>query len=362
MFRRLGVVTALFSFVLAGCGGGSHSVPAPSHAAAGQQQAGARSTSGLRASGVLYYADTSNVYALPLNAKGSVTATRTITPHPENQGINTGVATNVDGTLDVQQNYFDDTGEHCRVTVEPADASGSPTASDVLCDTTSTTQGDGVARNYFGGFDIVYNTPDAFIVKRFGDDGATPKHTLTEGLSFPGFYLGTDDGGHDYLADNQGEIRIYTRHETSVDAPIASCTVSAYYGDGPLAVSENKTIYLMVRGGDTLANSSIQAITGCTSGPATVSRTIGPFPNSYISAMAVDDQGALYVALNSLDGASPSTIAVFDKTANGAPVPTRVIAPSPSTNYIRGIASWEPSPTPSPAPSVTPSPAPSATP
>ncbi|MEA2719891.1 MAG: hypothetical protein QOJ39_1755 [Candidatus Eremiobacteraeota bacterium] len=364
MITTRSAFAALLIAVLAGCSGGSHSVPAASRAADGLQNstAGSRSPSGIRASGTLYYADTSNAYALPLNAKGASTATRTITPHPENQGINTALATNVDGTLDVLHNYFDGTGEHCRVTVEPADANGSPTATDVPCDTAPSTQGDGVARNDFNGFDILYNTPNTFIVKRFADDGASSKRTLTLGPpGFAGLYLGTDPGGHDYLVNSGGEIREYTRHETNVDAQIADCTVSAFYGDGPLTVARDKTIYLMVRGGDTLANSSIEAITACgTSGPATVSRTIGPFPDSYISAMAVDDQGALYVGLNSLDGASPSTIAVFDKTANGAPSPKRVIAPSPATNFIRGLATWEPPATPAPSP--TPSPAPSATP
>jgi hypothetical protein len=319
-----------------------------------------RSPSGTRAGGTLYYADTSNVYALPLMAKGSSTATRTITPHPENQGINTALATNEDGTLDVLHNYFDDTGEHCRVTVEPADANGSPVATDVPCDTVPSTQGDGVARNAFDGFDVLYNTPNTFIVKRFANDGASPKRTLTLGPpGFAGLYLATDPGGHDYLVNSGGEIRKYTPHETNVDAQIADCTVSAFYGDGPLTVARDKTIYLMVRGGDTLANSSIEAITVCgTSGAATVSRTIGPFPDSYISAMAVDDQGALYVGLNALDGASPSTIAVFDKTANGAPAPKRVIAPSPSTTFIRGLATWEPPATPAPSPTPTPAPTP----
>ncbi|MDB5071003.1 MAG: hypothetical protein JWM87_2114, partial [Candidatus Eremiobacteraeota bacterium] len=186
MMSRRSVYSTLVIAVLAGCSGGSHSVPPGSRAADGlQNTAASRSLSGVRATGTLYYADTSNAYALPLTAKGATTATRTITPHPENQGINTGLATNVDGTLDVLQNYFDDTGEHCRVTVEPADASGSPAASDAQCDTVPSTQGDGVARNDFGGFDVLYNTPDTFIVKRFANDGASSMRTLT--LGPPGF-------------------------------------------------------------------------------------------------------------------------------------------------------------------------------
>jgi hypothetical protein len=358
---RRGILAAVLVAALTGCGGGAHSVPSANRAPDGTQQnaaSTARSASGARASGTLYYADTSNAYALPLNAKGSSTASRTITPHPENEGINTALATNDDGTLDVQQNYFDDAGEHCRVTVEPADANGSPAAPDVLCDAaTPGTQGDGVARNDFGGFDMLYNTPNNFIVKRFADDGATPKRTLTLGPpGFAGLYLGTDRTGHDYLADNGGDIQIYPRSATTVDQQDAQCSVSAYYGDGPLTVAKDKTIYLVVRGGSDLSNESIEAITACAGGTATVSRTIGPFPTGYISALATDEQNELYVALNSLDNASPATIAVFDATANGAPAPKRTITPSPSTTYIRGLATWEPpaTPAPSPSPSATP--------
>lgn len=342
MSRRTRILAAALVTALAGCGGAGSVAPAV-HAPAGQNAAAAtRSTSGDRQDGTLYYATTSTVYALPLTAKGRTTATRSITPHPEQQGITTAIATNADGTLDVQQNYFD-SAEHCRVDVEPADADGSPTSTTIACDASSSTQGDGVARNDFGGFDVLYNTPNNFIVKRFADDGSLPKHTLTLGPpGFAGLYLGTDRGGHDYLADNGGEVREYTRHATSVDDPIADCTVSAFNGDGPLAVAPDKTIYLVVKSGDGLANASIDAITGCgTSGPATVSRTIGPFPDGYVSALAVDDQGALYVGLNSLDGTTPSTISVFDKTANGAPAPNRVIKPTPSTNFIRGLATFE---------------------
>ncbi|HEY6234788.1 MAG TPA: hypothetical protein VIW69_06800, partial [Candidatus Elarobacter sp.] len=65
---------------------------------------------------------------------------------------------------------------------------------------------------------------------------------------------------------------------TSVDSTLEDCTVSAYYGDGPLTVSTEKSIYLVVRTEGDLANSTIQEITSCpASGPAVVSRTIGPF-------------------------------------------------------------------------------------
>jgi hypothetical protein len=366
MSRRTTLVAALAAAaVFAGCGGGRSVPPANRTADALQQSAAARAVSSLRSEGTLYYADTSNVYALPLNAKGASTATRTITPHPENQGINTAIATNLDATLDVQQNYFDGTGEHCRVTVEPADANGSPAASDVLCDpTTPGTQGDGVGRNAFGGFDMLYNTPNTFFVSRWANDGASNKNTLTLGPpGYAGLYLATH-GGRDYLVNSGGEVRIYRRGATTVDSEVADCTVSAYYGDGPLAVANATNIYLVVRGDQTLGNESIEVISACGTGgaPATVARTIGPFPNAYISTMAVDNGGALYVALNSLDNASPAYIDVFNNTANGAPAPTRVIAPSPSTTYIRGLTTWEPTPAPTASPSPSPSPAPSPTP
>ena len=365
MSRTRGVFAALSLVILAGCGGGAHSVPPGARTTESVQSGAQRTTSTLK-DGTLYYATTSTVYALPLNAKGNATATRSITPHPEQQGITTAVATNADGTLDVQQNYFDDTGEHCRTDVEPANADGSPASTTVACDdTTPGTQGDGVARNGLGGFDILYNTPNSFIVKRFAADGASLTNTLTLGPpGFAGLYLDTDRSGGDYLVNSGGEIREYGRHATSVDNTLEDCTVSAYYGDGPLAVSTEKSIYLVVRTQGDLANSTIQEITSCpASGPAVVSRTIGPFPTTYISALTVDNAGRLYVGLNAIDGASQSTIAVFDKTANGTSAPTRVISPNPSTNFIRGLTTYEPPPaTPAPSPTPVPTPAPSPTP
>ncbi len=115
--------------------------------------------------------------------------------------------------------------------------------------------------------------------------------TLTP--TFNPLWLATDNGGHDYLANNQGEIRKYKGSETNPANDVADCTITAAGGDGPIAVAPDKTIYIVVKvqtGG--IADETIDAITGCTSGAATVSRTIGPFGNQYISALAVDKKAS----------------------------------------------------------------------
>ncbi len=164
--------------------------------------------------------------------------------------------------------------------------------------------------------------------------------TLTP--TFNPLWLATDNGGHDYLANNQGEIRKYKGSETNPANDVADCTITAAGGDGPIAVAPDKTIYIVVKsqtGG--IADETIDAITGCTSGTATVSRTIGPFGNQYISALAVDNEGELYVAMNLLTNAPPATVRVYASFANGKPTPLRIITPSPQTNYIRGLAIFE---------------------
>ncbi len=310
------------------------------------------------AGGTLYVATTATTYALPLTGNGTTAATRSITPHPnQTDRVTTAIATNADGTLDVQQLYSLATptptplpsaspgvNQHCQTVVEPSNANGSPAATNVNCgsDLTTQTQGDGVARNFSGGFDQLYNTPNIGVLERYSGDGASLINSMTfpSGTGFWPFYVATDVGGHDYLSNN-GVIRKYKSSETNAANYVASCTFNGYYGSGAMAVAPDKTIYIVQKTEGDLANEQIDAITNCTSGAATVSRTIGPFPNQYISALAVDNEGELYVAMNLLTNASPSKVRVYASFAAGTPTPLRIITPSPQTNYIRGLAIFE---------------------
>ncbi len=368
LLRRTAVWTAVTFAALAGCSGGGGSILS----GGGATQLSPRTVSTFSPSptplptptpappnGTLYVAGSATVFALPLSSNGTTTATRSIKPHPSQSRTNAGIATNADGTLDVLQNYVDNTTTtgRCQIVVEPANANGSPAASNTDCDSTATTgtTGTALARNAAGGFDVVYSTQSQFLVKRFSSDGATVASTLTLGPpAFAGQFLGTDSGGHDYLADVNGEIRKYKATATSVTDSVADCTITAPNADGPLAVAPDKTIYIvdnttaMVPPANPLANQQIDAITGCGTGAAaaTVSRTIGPFPNQYVSALAVDSQGELYVAMNSNAESNqpPSVIRVYASNANSAtakPLPLRIITPSPAMTKIYGLAIFE---------------------
>lgn len=358
MSRRAAVFTTLGLAVLAGCaGGGSGTLPgAPgspdTHAVAPRAVVVSPSPTPSPTigpvNGTLYVAQTSSVYAYPLGAAGTTSASRTISPHPQHPRIIQAIATNADGTLDVLANYFLNNQSQCGVNVEPADANGSPTGPNFDCDPThaTLTQGDGVARNSVGGFDILYNTNNNFILKRYANDGSsgTPANSITFSNFAPLYLASPPGGGHDYLASNQGEIRKYPEAATTSAGFNADCTISAANGDGPIAVAPDKTIYIVVKTQGSLTGEEIQAITGCTTGTATVSRTIGPFSNNYVSALAVDSQGELYVGMNSLaqTNVPPSFVRVYPPGANGTtPTVQRRIDPTPSTNYIRGLAIYE---------------------
>ncbi len=312
--------------------------------------------------GTLYYGGTASVYAIPLTSNGATTASRTITPHPNqpNRSL-TGIATNADGTLDIQENYWTVATPapspspsatptqitQCQTVVEAADANGSPGATNVACDPSSTgwQNGDGVARNAIGGFDQVY---DLRYLKHYQADGATLQSTL-DLIGYGPWTLATDAGGHDYIANNQGGIYKYQASATSSSDHVASCTVNAPNGDGPIAVAPDKTIYIFVKTTDPSpanvnANGQIDAITSCgTSGAAaTVSRVIGPFGNFYVTGLAVDKEGELYVALSPITNTGAGVIRVYSSFANGKPTPLRIITPTnPSLTLIYRLAIFE---------------------
>ncbi len=190
LIRRVSLLTALACALIAGCSGGGGVAPTASdggHALAPKvietvsptptPSPSADADRGTHAVGRdAVRRTTATTYALPLTGNGTTAATRSITPHPnQTDRVTTSIATNADGTLDVQELYSIEPtpvpspsaspaiNQHCQTVVEPANANGSPAATNVNCgsDTTIQTQGDGVARNASGGFDQLYNTKSA---------------------------------------------------------------------------------------------------------------------------------------------------------------------------------------------------------
>ncbi|MDB5093899.1 MAG: hypothetical protein JWO85_2000 [Candidatus Eremiobacteraeota bacterium] len=350
-FSHRAVLTAGL-FVVAGCGGGggvgTSTLPAQSGLRA--PQIAVMSPSPVptpsptplpgKPVGTIYAAVTDRVYALDLAGVGTTTAQRTIIPHPNQTQILEGVATSADGTLDILEDYFPTPSSQsvCRVVVETPTADGPAIAVGThLCDPVNTGQGEGIARNTVGGYDVLYTdtTLSKDIVHRYGSDGASLVSTLV--LDFFPLYLANDRAGHEFLDTSGGRIVLYKG--TTQDPTIRNSDVTLVGNPqlGPIAVSPgaDRTVYV-VEG--PLGNQNIYALAP---GSNVILRTIGPFTKRYISALAVDSHSNLYAGTDRTDNALYASIQVFDSTANGTPAPTRIIVPSPATNYIRGLAIFE---------------------
>ena len=253
------------------------------------------------------------------------------------------------GNLYVLDNFFTGSGqsqvEFCRVIKYGPNDSGTPTVPEYLCDPSSPTQGEGIARNTSGGYDVAFrigSPATGYDVRRF-DSGGTAINTLPLASGVAPISLATDRGGHDYIDPlfQNGRILEYAPATTDPAAPSRDYNVTCCAKLDALAVSQivPKTIYAVVlqdAGG--VANEKIIALAP---GATTPSRTLGPFPQHYITAMAVDSQGLLYVAMNPVAGGVGSSIRVYASDAVGTPTPLRKIVPNPAIGEIRGLAIFE---------------------
>lgn len=305
--------------------------------------------------GTLYYGSASTAYAMPLNGSGTVSPSRSIQPHTDQNALLAGIATEADGTLVLLQNYFDaNSVEHCEATVMPADATSATTPTlTVGCsaDTAHQQQGVAVSRNKQGGFDLFWSGSQQVgeFVQRYASDGATLSNTLP----IPDFAWAdsamasaTFASGHDYLlAGGAQRIRKYLASDTSESSAEADCIDADQLGLlSVMAVGPDGTLYVVrkTNANQPLANTYIDAITSCPGGgaAATVSRTIGPFTQGFPTAMTVDSEGDLYVALEPVAGGA-SVINVYGRWANDTdghkPAPMRVINPSPIVYEIRSM-------------------------
>jgi hypothetical protein len=348
--RRVVSVLA-FAALLAGCGGiMSQSVPGAGPAAPRNPQTvttfvpSASPTASPTPSGTLYAANIAEVDAFPLGeADSPASPQRVIQPHPAQTQNVYGIATNADGTLDIVQTHYVGSGasttQYCRVTVESATANGSPQAlGNPLCDPSDTGQGQAIARNNVGGFDVLYSdlTTSKDVVRRFGSDGNSVSSTLV--LNFFPSYLATDTGGHDYVDTSGGRIVEYAPGSTDPTTPVYDGTLAGSPQLGPIAVSPgvgaNRTVYVV---DGPITSQYIDALAPHST---TIARRIGPLTGRTISALAVDSQGNLYAATSN-NSTNHVQIRVYGPTANGTPPPDRVIVPSPDIGYIRGLAIYQ---------------------
>ena len=344
------------SLLVAACGGRStSSIPAAANAASiarSVASAAAPSTA------TIYVGTQTSVLAFPLAGSGTLEPSRTIVPHP-NQGRQTidGLATNADGTLAILQNFSVLTTPttvvgHCRVVIESATADGSPPASNVQCNPNGPTAGYGIARNTAGGFDLAFedgdpNNAPAHVLRRFGSDGAGVVSSAP--LGFVPSYLAVDRGGHDFLDsyNYRGEIFLFKAANTS---GIADTTTNVDLNKtlSAIAVSPGADRTIYVAQYPDCCHVQGESIVALAPGSATPTRTIGPFVNMVISAMAVDAAGELIVAMNAYNGNTGAVVRVYAPDANnaagGKPVPLRTIYPTVNGTpipKIRALALYE---------------------
>ena len=355
-FRVRAIFVAAVAALLAGCGGGGGSGVSTLPSQLKHPEVAATASPSPTPGPTLYVADVTKVYAYPLSGNGTLAPSRTIVPHPTDTTHSfayDSLATGTDGSLYVLDNFFtgpaNNETEFCRVDQYPATASGSPSVPVYLCDPTNPTQGEGIARNTQSGFDIAFRNGDPlgqtappYAIRRFGS-GGTVASTLTLSSGVAPISLATDRGGHEYIdpLGGNGHMLEYAPTTTDPTLPSRDYNVSCCARLDALAVSQivPKTIYAVVlqdAGG--IANEKIIALAP---GATTPSRTIGPFPQHYITAMAVDSQGLLYVAMNPDAGGVGSSIRVYASDAVGTPTPLRKIVPNPAITEIRGLAIFE---------------------
>jgi hypothetical protein len=341
-------VVAVAAF-LAGCGGGGGSGVSTLPGPVKHPETIVTASPSPTPSPTLYISDVTKVYAYPLSGNGTLAPSRTIAPEPTDttHSLAEGsLATGTNGNLYVLDNFFtgpaNNQTEFCRVIQYGPTDSGSPTVPEYLCDPTSPTQAEGIARNQQGGFDVAFrigSPATGYDIRRFGTGGSVI-NTLPLASGDAPISIATDRGGHDFIDPlfQNGRILEYASTTTDPAAPTRDFSLTCCPKLSGLAVSQlvPKTIYAVViqpAGG--VANEKIIAFAP---GATTPSRTLGPFPQHYVTAMAVDSQGLLYVAMNPVAGGVGSNVRVYASDAVGTPTPLRKIVPNPAITEIRGLA------------------------
>jgi hypothetical protein len=343
------VVVALCAMVLSACGHGSSgtsAVPAVADPSSGTRAAASVSPP----SGTLYVSSSKAVYAYDLAANGPTTPSRTLTPHSLQRVRLLALAAAADGNLGVLEEYYPDTGGHrCRITVESQNASGNAAALAVIdCPGDySDSYGYGLARNPVlplatpgtpagDAFDLLVtkDSTGAAYIKRY-DEAGNALSTLTLPSPGPTTALVTDKGGHPYVDDGAGNVKKYqyTSADGGSTAPVASFTMPVA-SSGVMAVSPvDNALYLVTKN-----NSNQNVIEGFSFNgagnsytPSSPVRTIGPFNNNNVTAMAFDSQGELYVALSSVPGGGAAFGNVV-RVYNLAPSTPAIVRTIPNAN------------------------------
>ncbi len=354
-FARPALVT-LFALALSACGHGSSStIPGVPP----QNTSGGRPTSSNTVStaqnSTLYVSSAKSVYAFPLAAQGTQTASQTIAPHTDQQARIVGLAAAADGNLGILQEYYPDTNSHrCRVVIHQAGASQAA-AADIDCGEYSNAYAYGITRNprptgsatvpQGDAFDVlttIDSTSQAY-VKRMDEAGRTLSTLTLPANTFRS--ITTDLGGHDYVADpTTNHVKRYdpTSADGGSTTPTADLAISNTAGQ--VAVSPvNKTLWVATNDGtNTVING--YAFPGANQPySSTPSQTINTNLTKFtVGALAFDQAGHLYAGLNliyGVAGPSKNVVRVFDVSTQTPTVLHSLAQPVPGNpSDITGLA------------------------
>lgn len=337
--RRLACV-ALAVVALAGCGGRATSALTPP--VLGTASAERKLLLAVPFTGTLYVASRTTVFAYDVNASDPATALRSFVPHEKQVNLEQimGLATAPDGTLAVLQNYYlsNFIDQNCRTVMEP------PIAAPVVapqrtypCDANGLTQGRAVARGA-NGFDILYGSGNTAFVEHLAPDGSISSTLTLPSDMFSNYdTIAPTPGGGDYVGKTYGANVLRYGVGATTGTPYRERIVVPGAYVVALATAPDHTLYAAA--GSFLSES----IYAYPAGATTPARTLGPFQNESISALAVGAQNELYVALNSSSRYGGNDVRVYPADANGKIAPLRRITnPVPQLEVIRALAISQP--------------------
>jgi hypothetical protein len=310
--------------------------------------------------GTLYVMSVDEIDAFPAAANGSTVPNRLTSgayfrqPYPgHDESGNSAIAAAGDGPVYVLQNSFGRNNYGCNLVIFTSFAPVTSTVADCH----NARNGFGVAAGRYGELDILVSTNDGEKLERFERNGTWIANiSVSTAYSAPKNGIDTDWSGNIFLngvtASNTTQILEYAAGPVDGAVPIRSIPAPAGGDFGAIAVAPDGTVYVAFKIPNPAANTMTAWIYAYT-WSSSPSRTIGPFPDSDVVALAVDRGGELYAAIEPWMGATTTRerIDVFAADANGNATPVRSIPdPIPATarggTAIMGITLSAPDPLP----------------
>jgi hypothetical protein len=383
-------LTAVVALLLAGCGGGSHSVTPPGSTAASSGERVPQivasptptPTPTPTPAPVLYVSGTDRVSAFPLTASGSTPPDRTFFVHAfQTDGI-TGIEAAADGTVDVLQDYRNSSAApDCRVVKFPATANGDAAKINQLeCNTNPipgtipAVRGRGIARGPSGEIDVLdtlsptggaqqgdyvqrtnFSASPPYSTGSIGPFGTVnTHHGIAEGTGGhifissssagdPIVYAGSaSTAGCSATATGAATIDNYAPGASGNPPPLHTFTIVGRTAAGAVALaSDNTTLYVATCDLNGLLWIDKISTSG-SSGPIHPLQSIGPFGQNDVTALAVDGAGNLYAGLTATGASGNNHVRVYAANAgNGKPAPLRILqnpVPPGANHRITGLA------------------------